>query len=149
VPKPATRGIDQHLTIGKEGARSATGGGAIDSEGYFIEPTLFAAVNYDMRLACEEIFGPVAAIMPFGDVDEAVRIANDTDCGLAAAVATRNVSDAHTLAHRLRAGVVWINTHGELDLSFPFGGLKQSGLGRELGVQSLDAFTGLNGVLRR
>jgi acyl-CoA reductase-like NAD-dependent aldehyde dehydrogenase len=142
--------VNSYLAIGKaEGARIATGGGAIDSDGYFIEPTLFEAVDNDMRLAREEIFGPVAAIMPFSHVDEAVRIANDTDYGLAAAVATRNVSAAHSLAHRLRAGVVWVNTHGELDLSFPFGGFKQSGLGRELGAQSLDAFTELKSVFIR
>jgi acyl-CoA reductase-like NAD-dependent aldehyde dehydrogenase len=133
----------------EEGARIATGGEAISSPGYFIEPTLFAGVDNDMRLAREEIFGPVAALIPFSDVDEAVRIANDTDYGLAAAIATSNVSSAHTLAHRLRAGVVWVNTHGELDLSFPFGGFKQSGIGRELGPQSLDNFTELKSVFIR
>jgi acyl-CoA reductase-like NAD-dependent aldehyde dehydrogenase len=142
--------VTSYVSLGlEEGARIATGGEAIASPGYFIEPTLFAGVDNDMRLAREEIFGPVAALMPFGDVDEAVRIANDTDYGLAAAIATRSVSSAHSLAHRLRAGVVWVNTHGELDLSFPFGGFKQSGIGRELGPQSLDNFTELKSVFIR
>jgi phenylacetaldehyde dehydrogenase len=142
--------ITSYVSLGlEEGARIATGGEAISSPGYFIEPTLFAGVDNDMRLAREEIFGPVAALIPFSDVDEAVRIANDTDYGLAAAIATSNVSSAHTLAHRLRAGVVWVNTHGELDLSFPFGGFKQSGIGRELGPQSLDNFTELKSVFIR
>jgi phenylacetaldehyde dehydrogenase len=142
--------VTSYVSLGlEEGARIATGGEAISSPGYFIEPTLFAGVDNDMRLAREEIFGPVAALIPFSGVDEAVRIANDTDYGLAAAVATSNVSSAHTLAHRLRAGVVWVNTHGELDLSFPFGGFKQSGVGRELGPQSLDNFTELKSVFIR
>jgi acyl-CoA reductase-like NAD-dependent aldehyde dehydrogenase len=142
--------VTSYVSLGlEEGARIATGGETISSPGYFIEPTLFAGVDNDMRLAREEIFGPVAALIPFSDVDEAVRIANDTDYGLAAAIATSNVSNAHTLAHRLRAGVVWVNTHGELDLSFPFGGFKQSGIGRELGLQSLDNFTELKSVFIR
>jgi acyl-CoA reductase-like NAD-dependent aldehyde dehydrogenase len=142
--------VTSYVSLGlEEGARIATGGEAISSPGYFIEPTLFAGVDNGMRLAREEIFGPVAALIPFSDVDEAVRIANDTDYGLAAAIATSNVSNAHTLAHRLRAGVVWVNTHGELDLSFPFGGFKQSGIGRELGPQSLDNFTELKSVFIR
>ena len=102
-----------------------------------------------MRLAREEIFGPVAALIPFRDVDEAVRIANDTDYGLAAAVATTSVSTAHTLARRLRAGVVWVNTYSELDSTFPFGGYKQSGIGRELGDKSLESFTELKSVFIR
>ena len=106
-------------------------------------------VRNDMRLAREEIFGPVAALIPFRDVDEAVRIANDTDYGLAAAVATTNVSTAHPLARRLRAGVVWVNTYSELDATFPFGGFKQSGIGRELGDKSLESFTELKSVFIR
>jgi phenylacetaldehyde dehydrogenase len=142
--------VTGYVALGQqEGARIAVGGEPVQGPGYFVEPTLFEGVRNDMRLAREEIFGPVAALLPFRDADEAVRIANDTPYGLAAAVATSDVSTAHTLARRLRAGVVWVNTHGELDLSFPFGGFKQSGLGRELGERSLDSFTELKSVFVR
>jgi acyl-CoA reductase-like NAD-dependent aldehyde dehydrogenase len=142
--------VNSYVAIGlDEGARLAFGGGQLDSPGYFVEPTVFTEVRNDMRLAREEIFGPVAALIPFGEVDEAVRIANDTEYGLAAAVATSNVSTAHTLARKLRAGVVWVNTYSELDSTFPFGGYKQSGLGRELGDKSLESFTELKSVFIR
>ena len=142
--------VTGYVALGQqEGARIAVGGEPVEGPGYFVAPTLFEGVRNDMRLAREEIFGPVAALIPFHDVDEAVRIANDTPYGLAAPVATSNVSSAHTLAHRLRAGVVWVNTHGELDLSFPFGGFRQSGIGRELGERSLDNFTELKSVFVR
>jgi acyl-CoA reductase-like NAD-dependent aldehyde dehydrogenase len=142
--------VNSYVSIGlDEGARLAFGGGQLDGPGYFVEPTVFTEVRNDMRLAREEIFGPVAAIIPFREVDEAVRIANDTEYGLAAAVATSNVSTAHTLARRLRAGVVWVNTYSELDSTFPFGGFKQSGIGRELGDKSLESFTELKSVFIR
>ena len=142
--------VNSYVSIGVgEGARIALGGGRFDGPGYFVEPTVFTGVRNDMRLAREEIFGPVAALIPFGDVDEAVRIANDTEYGLAAAVATSNVSTAHTLARKLRAGVVWVNTYSELDATFPFGGYKQSGIGRELGDKSLESFTELKSVFIR
>ena len=142
--------VNSYVSIGlDEGARLALGGGQLDSPGYFVEPTVFTEVRNDMRLAREEIFGPVAALIPFREVDEAVRIANDTEYGLAAAVATSNVSTAHTLARKLRAGVVWVNTYSELDSTFPFGGFKQSGIGRELGDKSLESFTELKSVFIR
>ena len=142
--------VNSYVSIGLgEGARLALGGGRFDSPGYFVEPTVFTEVRNDMRLAREEIFGPVAALIPFREVDEAVRIANDTEYGLAAAVATSNVSTAHTLARKLRAGVVWVNTYSELDSTFPFGGYKQSGIGRELGDKSLESFTELKSVFIR
>jgi phenylacetaldehyde dehydrogenase len=142
--------VNSYLSLGvSEGADIVFGGGKFDNAGYFVEPTVFGGVSNDMRLAREEIFGPVAALIPFREVDEAVRIANDTDYGLAAAVATTSVSTAHSLARRLRAGVVWVNTYSELDSTFPFGGYKQSGIGRELGDKSLEAFTELKSVFIR
>ena len=142
--------VNSYLSLGvSEGADIVFGGGRFDNAGYFVEPTVFGGVSNDMRLAREEIFGPVAALIPFREVDEAVRIANDTDYGLAAAVATSSVSTAHSLARRLRAGVVWVNTYSELDSTFPFGGYKQSGIGRELGDKSLEAFTELKSVFIR
>jgi phenylacetaldehyde dehydrogenase len=142
--------VNSYLSLGvSEGADIVSGGGRFDNAGYFVEPTVFGGVSNDMRLAREEIFGPVAALIPFREVDEAVRIANDTDYGLAAAVATTSVSTAHSLARRLRAGVVWVNTYSELDSTFPFGGYKQSGIGRELGDKSLEGFTELKSVFIR
>lgn len=142
--------VNSYVAIGREqGAEVAIGGGEYDAPGYFVQPTVFTGVDNSMRLAREEIFGPVAALLTFRDVDEAVRIANDTDYGLAAAVATSSVSTAHSVARRLRAGVVWVNTYSELDLTFPFGGFKQSGIGRELGEKSLDNFTELKSVFIR
>jgi phenylacetaldehyde dehydrogenase len=142
--------VNSYLSVGvSEGAEIIVGGDRLDGPGYFVQPTVFSSVSNDMRLAREEIFGPVAALIPFSDVDEAVRIANDTDYGLAAAVATTDLSTAHTLARKLRAGVVWVNTYSELDPAFPFGGFKQSGIGRELGDKSLESFTELKSVLIR
>ena len=144
------RRVSAYLGIGRsEGARVTVGGEAFDGPGFFIQPTVFEDVRNDMRLAREEIFGPVAALMPFRDVETAIQIANDSDYGLAAAVATTNLSAAHLIARQLRAGVVWVNTYGELAVSFPFGGFKQSGIGRELGENSLDNFTELKSILIR
>jgi acyl-CoA reductase-like NAD-dependent aldehyde dehydrogenase len=142
--------VNSYVSLGvSEGAEIVHGGGQFDNAGYFVEPTVFSGVSNDMRLAREEIFGPVAALIPFREADEAVRIANDTEYGLAAAVATSSVSTAHALARRLRAGVVWVNTYSELDSTFPFGGYKQSGIGRELGEKSLESFTELKSVFVR
>jgi aldehyde dehydrogenase (NAD+) len=124
-----------------EGARLVCGGDRPPGRGYFVRPTIFDGVRGDMTIAREEIFGPVLAVIRFKDADEAVAAANDSHYGLAAAVWTRDIKKAHWTARRLQAGTVWINTYGLYDSGMPFGGLKQSGYGRELGRQGLLEYT--------
>jgi aldehyde dehydrogenase (NAD+) len=126
---------------GQDGARKLTGGTRVGEKGYFIEPTLFADVTDEMRIARDEIFGPVMSVLKFSDVDELVRRANATNFGLAAAIWTRDIGKAHRFASKVRAGTVWINCYDVFDAAAPFGGFKQSGLGRELGEAGLDAYT--------
>jgi acyl-CoA reductase-like NAD-dependent aldehyde dehydrogenase len=124
-----------------EGARLVAGGGRPSTKGYFVEPTIFADVSNDSTIAREEIFGPVGAVMPFDDVEDAVRIANDTEYGLAATIWTRDVSLAHTVARQVRAGAVWVNGWAAIDPALPWGGMKASGIGRELGWSGILANT--------
>ena len=125
-----------------EGAEAVAGGspGERNGGGYFVEPTLFTGVSDEMRIAREEIFGPVLVAMPFDDLEEVARRANDTEYGLAAGLWTRDISNAHKLAARLEAGNVYVNTWGGGDPAAPFGGYKASGIGREKGHANLDAY---------
>jgi len=127
----------------REGARVVAGGEAanIGGKGWFMQPTILDGVGNDMRIAREEIFGPVLAVIPFNDVQEAVDLANASIYGLAAGVWTRDIGKAHDVARRLQAGTVWINQYNWYDSGSPFGGYKQSGFGRELGREALDAYT--------
>ena len=139
--------VKGYLELGKkEGARVTTGGEAGTGKGYFVKPTVFADVNNDMRIAREEIFGPVAATIPFKDENDAVIQGNDTDYGLAAAVWTSDVGRAHKVARSLKAGTVWVNCYGSIDPISPFGGYKQSGFGRELGKYALELYTQIKSV---
>jgi betaine-aldehyde dehydrogenase len=123
-----------------EGAELIAGGGRLDRPGYFVEPTVFVGRN-DHTIAREEIFGPVGTVIPFADVDDAVRMANDSRYGLVAVVWTKNLSLAHRAARALRVGTVWINGWGAPDARLPWGGTKTSGIGRELGVAGIHGST--------
>jgi acyl-CoA reductase-like NAD-dependent aldehyde dehydrogenase len=136
--------VTSYIDIGVgEGAEVATGGERATElgDGYFVRPTVFTGVNNDMRIAQEEIFGPVAAVIEVEDVDHAIAVANETVYGLAAAVWTSDLSRAHRVARGIRAGTVWVNTAGLYDPAVSFGGYKQSGFGRELGAHSIEAYT--------
>ena len=136
-----------YIDTGKqEGAKLVTGGERCGEKGYFIRPTIFDAVDNNMRIAKEEIFGPVVSTITFDDVSEVVRQGNLSIYGLAAAVWTRDIKKAHRLARDLKAGTIWINTYNALDAASPFGGFKQSGFGRELGVHALELYTQVKSV---
>src|ERR1700675_3005622 len=139
-----------YIEAGKtEGAKLITGGNRVSvdgGKGFFIEPTIFGGVNNDMKIAQEEIFGPVLAALSFDDVDQVIEQANNNPYGLASAVWTRDVKKAHSVSRRLKAGTVWINTYGLMDASLPFGGYKSSGFGRELGMHAIEHYTELKTV---
>jgi aldehyde dehydrogenase (NAD+) len=124
-----------------EGAKLLTGGRRVGDRGYFIEPTVFDRVTDRMKIAREEIFGPVMNVLTFKDADEVIRRGNETFYGLAAAVWTRDIGKAHKIANNLRAGTVWVNCYDVFDAAAPFGGYKMSGHGRELGEYALDLYT--------
>jgi aldehyde dehydrogenase (NAD+) len=131
----------------KDGAKCLTGGKRVGDRGYFIEPTVFADVRDDMKIARDEIFGPVMSILKFKDVDDVIARANKTMFGLAAAVWTRDVQKALRLSNALRAGTVWVNCYDVFDAAAPFGGYKMSGIGRELGEYSLEMYTEVKSVI--
>lgn len=142
--------VESYIALGKEeGAQLALGGGRPEDldRGYYVEPTVFVGVTNDMRIAREEIFGPVVVVIPYETLDDAIAIANDSEYGLSGGVFSPDVEKATDVARRIRTGAVGINT-STLPIETPFGGLKQSGLGRELGPSSLDAYLEYQTVFR-
>jgi len=139
-----------YIEAGKsEGAQLLAGGKRVavnGDHGYFVEPTIFGGVNNNMKIAQEEIFGPVLATLTFEDIEEVAAQANKNVYGLAAAVWTNDIKKAHQVSRRLKAGTVWINTYGVMDAALPFGGYKQSGFGRELGMHAIEHYTELKSV---
>ena len=129
-----------------EGATALAGGGRFGDRGYFVEPTVLTNTRPEMKVVREEIFGPVLVAAPFTDLDEIAAVANDSEYGLGAGIWTRDISKAHALAKKLRAGTVWINCYNVFDASLPFGGYKQSGWGREMGHEALHAYTEVKAV---
>jgi aldehyde dehydrogenase (NAD+) len=134
--------ILDYIKSGKEqGARLLLGGGRGNfKKGYFVEPTVFSDVRDDMKIAQEEIFGPVMSIMKYKSIDEVIQRANKTKYGLAGSVWTQNFAVAQKIVKGLRAGSVWVNCYDTFDAALPFGGFKHSGIGRELGPQGLDNY---------
>lgn len=131
-----------YLAAGKDAGATATiGGESVGGGGFFVQPTIFDGVDNSMRIAREEIFGPVLSVIPFTDEDDAIAQANDSTYGLGAAVWSRDISRAHRVADRIRSGMVWVNTYLALDPTMPLGGFKQSGIGREMGPDWYHHFT--------
>lgn len=131
----------------QDGASLACGGSRLEGSGYYFEPTVLTDVTPHMKVQREEIFGPVVTVSRFSDCDNLVRLANDTHYGLGASIWTKDISTAHRLAAQIKAGTVWINCHGVSDNALPFGGMKQSGWGRECGYEAIELYTEVKSVV--
>ncbi len=139
--------VSGYLDSGRaDGAEVVTGGGRLGDHGYFFEPTVITKTRLEMKIVREEIFGPVVVAEPFQGLDEIAAVANDSEYGLGAGVWTRDLSKAHAMAKRLRAGTIWVNCYNIYDAALPFGGYKQSGWGREMGHEVLEAYTEVKAV---
>ncbi|MGZ8263229.1 MAG: aldehyde dehydrogenase family protein, partial [Burkholderiales bacterium] len=141
---PQYKKVLDYLDIARdEGAQAVLGGakaGPEFGEGYFVQPTIFTGVRNAMRIAQEEVFGPVLSVIPFEDEEDAIAIGNDVVYGLAAGVWTRDLRRALTMANRLQAGTVWVNTYRAVSFMSPFGGYKRSGIGRESGQEMIKEY---------
>ncbi|KAF6752134.1 NAD-dependent aldehyde dehydrogenase [Ephemerocybe angulata] len=161
VGDPFDKGVDQgpqisqnqfdrvmgYIESGKnDGAKIHLGGGRVGNEGYYIEPTIFVDAKPEMRIVKEEIFGPVGVVIRFEDEEDVIRQANDTMYGLAAAVFSKDINRAIETAHKLKTGTVWVNCYNNFHPGIPFGGFKQSGIGREMGEYALHHYTNVKAV---
>tara|TARA_R110002050_G_scaffold150965_1_gene277910 strand:- start:1523 stop:1978 length:456 start_codon:yes stop_codon:yes gene_type:complete len=140
VSKEQYETIMRYIDSGKKEARLVAGGARHGDKGYFVQPTIFADVKSGMKIHDEEIFGPVLAVVKFSDINDAVLKSNDTSFGLAAAVVTKDVSKAFQVAHKIKAGTIWINTYHQYSHEVPFGGYKMSGIGREKGYAGIENY---------
>ncbi|MDU9414801.1 aldehyde dehydrogenase family protein [Pseudomonas sp. zfem005] len=147
VSRKQQQGVLRHIELARsEGARVVTGGTPVDSEGFYVRPTVLADVDHSMTVSREEVFGPVLSVIPFDDEESAITMANDSEYGLAASLWTNDLTKAMNLVPRIEAGTVWVNAHVLLDPNMPFGGVKQSGMGREFGRTVIEAYTELKSV---
>src|SRR6478735_6881108 len=141
--------VDDYVQLAKkEGGRVVCGGERLDlNGGYYYKPTVIADLPNTSRVVQEEIFGPVLTVQPFDTEDEAIALANSTEYGLASGLQTSNVARAHRVAARLQAGIVWVNDWAMLDPAVPFGGVKNSGFGREYGPEALESYSKVKSVV--
>ncbi|KJJ95931.1 aldehyde dehydrogenase [Pseudomonas sp. 21] len=138
--------LDHIARAGEQGARIVCGGEQVGGSGFYVQPTVLADVTMQMAVARDEVFGPVLAVLPFDDEDQAIEMANDSEYGLGASLWTNDLSKAMNLVPRIESGTVWVNAHVLLDPSMPFGGVKQSGMGREFGRAVVEAYTEIKSV---
>jgi len=147
VSRKQQQNVLKHIELARQqGARVVCGGELVESDGFFVQPTILADIDHSMAVAREEVFGPVLGVMPFDDEDAVIELANDNCYGLAASLWTNDLSKAMNLVPRIEAGTVWVNAHVLLDPAMPFGGVKQSGMGREFGRAVIEAYTELKSV---
>jgi phenylacetaldehyde dehydrogenase len=147
VSRKQQQGVLRHIEQARaEGARVVIGGDEVAGEGFYVRPTILADIDHGMAVAREEVFGPVLGVMAFDDEDAVIELANDNRYGLAASLWTNDLGKAMNLVPRIEAGTVWVNAHVLLDPAMPFGGVKQSGMGREFGRAVIEAYTELKSV---
>ncbi|MCP8466426.1 aldehyde dehydrogenase family protein [Pseudomonas sp. ZM23] len=147
VSRKQQRSVLDHIArAGQQGARIVCGGQDVGGDGFYVQPTVLADVTMQMSVARDEVFGPVLAVLPFDDDEQAIEMANDSEYGLGASLWTNDLSKAMNLVPRIESGTVWVNAHVLLDPSMPFGGVKQSGMGREFGRAVVEAYTEIKSV---
>jgi aldehyde dehydrogenase (NAD+) len=150
ITKAQYERVLEYTRVGREDDKATLrlGGDSVfpKGDGYFVQPTVFTDVTPTMRIFQEEVFGPFVVVTPFETEEEALELANNSQYGLGAAVFTRNLARGHAVARRVEAGMVWVNSSNDADWRVPFGGVKQSGIGRELGIAGLDAYSNIKSV---